>query len=762
MINTTSFQRAVLHLPAALLLVFGLAACGGAGETSSSSSSSSSGLSSSSSSGSSGTVCVSCTGLIVNEAVSTNSEFEDEDGDSEDWFELYNHSNMPVSLAGWSVTDDPMEPQMWQFPDITLDAGEYLLLWASDKDRAVSGQPLHTNFKISSSGETIYLFDQNGVLKHSLPVEGLRTGASVGLSRVDQAMVYYDRPTPGQVNTDQEYAGIIQDVVEFSDEGGVTNASMVMLSGAGEGRVIRYTTDGSVPSHSSLLYQGAIPIAENTAIRAGVFADGFVPSVTQSRTFLVNVSHDIPVVTLEVNPLDFFDMEYGIYAWGTNYEAAAPHYGANFWQDWEREIHFGFYDTDGSLGVEFNTGVQIFGGYTRSFDQKALAFYARNRYGADSFKYPFFPELEYEKFDHLVLRASGNDWRRTMFRDRAFTSLMEGSGLDYQAGRAVATYLNGKYWGLYNLREKVNEDFISAKHDVKKRDVTILEANAEVVEGSNEEYLALMDYISTADPSTAEFYTTVSEQVDIDNFIAYQTLQIFIANEDWPERNIKYWKAPTTKWRWILYDTDFGFGLYDRNVSKNSFAYATAENASGGSNPPWSTLMLRRLLQNPEFQSKFISYFADQLNSRFLPENILAIITRLADEIRTEIPRQHERWGNPRWNWEEDVESLITYANSRPTYVWQHLRQHFALSPPVALSIEALDANAGSVQVNSIMVERENWTGQYFSEVPVTLTAIAKPGYRFVEWSGVSTTTDSTITLSMTEALSLTPVFVAE
>src|SRR5690554_6767628 len=105
MINTTSFQRAVLHLPAALLLVFGLAACGGAGETSSSSSSSSSGLSSSSSSGSSGTVCVSCTGLIVNEAVSTNSEFEDEDGDSEDWFELYNHSNTPVSLAGWSVTD---------------------------------------------------------------------------------------------------------------------------------------------------------------------------------------------------------------------------------------------------------------------------------------------------------------------------------------------------------------------------------------------------------------------------------------------------------------------------------------------------------------------------------------------------------------------------------------------------------------------------------------------------------------------------------
>src|SRR5690606_27353556 len=121
--------------------------------------------------------------------------------------------------------------------------------------------------------------------------------------------------------------------------------------------------------------------------------------------------------------------------------------------------------------------------------------------------------------------------------------------------------------------------------------------------GSNEEYLALINYISTTDPTSPEFYETVAAQVDLDNLIAYQTLQIYIANEDWPGRNIKYWKAPTTKWRWILYDTDFGFGLYDRNVSKNSFQYATAENSRFDSNPPWSTLLLRRLLQNPQFKT---------------------------------------------------------------------------------------------------------------------------------------------------------------
>lgn len=678
---------------------------------------------------------------------------------------MYNHSNSPVQLSGWSVTDDAMTPQMWQFPEMTLEAGGYVVVWASDKNRATSGKPLHTNFKISSSGETLYLFDNNGVQKHALTVDGLRTGTSVGLSLINKSVAYYDRPTPGAVNSDQEYRGVINGTVQFSDKGGVTNTAMVMLTGEETGQTIRYTTDGSVPTQASPIYQGALMISQNTAIRARIFADGLIPSVTQSRTFLVDARHDIPVVTLEADPLDFFDMEYGIYVLGLNYERQAPHYGANFWQDWERDIHFGFYETDGSLGVEFNTGVQIFGGYTRSFAQKALAFYARARYGVDKFEYPFFPELSYKKFEHLVLRASGNDWLRTMLRDRAFTSLMEGSGLDYQAGRAVAVYLNGEYWGLHNLREKVNEDFLSAKHDVKKSAVTILEANAEVVEGSNDDYLALIDYVATADPSSPDFYATVAAQMDIDNFIAYQVLQIFIANDDWPERNIKYWKTPDTKWRWILYDTDFGFGLYQSNVTKNSLEYATAENAMvGGSNPPWSTLLLRRLLMNPQFKTQFISYFADQLNSRFLPVNVTSVVNRLADEIRSEIPLQKERWGGPRsnWNWEGEVKSLITYATSRPGYVWQHLRSHFALSAPVTLSIAGLDSAAGSVKVNSVVVANENWSGDYFAELPVTVTALPNVGYRFSHWSGDSAATDKTLTLTLTESLSITPVFVQE
>jgi spore coat protein CotH len=273
-----------------------------------------------------------------------------------------------------------------------------------------------------------------------------------------------------------------------------------------------------------------------------------------------------------------------------------------------------------------------------------------------------------------------------------------------------------------------------------------------------------MEYVSTTSPTSPEFYSTVAEQIDIDNFISYQVLQIYIANDDWPQRNIKFWKSPETKWRWILYDTDFGFGLYERNVGKNSLAYATTENSLDGANPPWSTLLLRRLLQNPEFQSRFINYFADQLNSRFLPENFATIAARLADEIRTEIPLQEARWAGSRsnWDWQAEVENLVTYANNRPAYVWQHLSNHFALSQPITLSIESLDTVAGSVQVNSVMVTGENWVGRYFAEVPITVTAIPNAGYHFERWSGASSATDSTLNLSLSEALSLTPVFVAD
>lgn len=725
--------------------------------------------------------CSNCEGVIINEAVSSNIEFEDADGDSEDWLELYNNSDQAVSLAGWSLTDDPLEPQQWLLPDIQLAAGAYLLIWASDKGLAVAGEPLHTNFKVSSDGETLYLHDQTGALKHSLEVSGLRSGTSVGLSNTHQATVFYDAPTPGAVNSMQEYAGVITAELTFSAVGGPNSPAMVMIGGAQPGQEIRYTLDATIPTANSDLYQGAIMTPENIAIRARAFADTFIPSQDVSRTFLADATHDIPVITLITEPVNFFDNDYGIYVLGDDYERAAPNYGANFWEDWERPIHFALYETPGELAIEFNAGVKIFGGWSRSINtQKSLAFFSRTRYGTNKFKYPFFPELDYDKYNNFILRNSGNDWNNTMLRDLAMTSLMADTDVDYQAGRPTAVYLNCDYWGLHNLREKTNEHMLAKKHDIDKDDINLLELNAEVVEGSAEEYLALTAYLSEADPTTQAFYDSVAAQVDLSNFIAYYTAQIYIVNTDWPHNNIKFWNSPTTPWRWILYDTDFGFGQsFSGEVSTNTLEYATgniAQTDNGGgfggggfgggfggvSNPPeWATLVPSKLLQNPTIQAQFINFFADQLNSRFLPAHVEAHITNLASQIATEIPAHKERWEADRWYWQTNIDDMILWGNQRPSYMWQHLTEFFELSTPTTLTIKNLNTQAGTVALNSLTINTENWSGEYFPEIPITLTAVAAEGFEFSHWSGAGDTTDAAITLNITEAITLTPVFVA-
>ena len=145
-----------------------------------------------------------------------------------------------------------------------------------------------------------------------------------------------------------------------------------------------------------------------------------------------------------------------------------PFWGANFWNDWERDVHFSFYEPNGDLGVALDAGVKIFGAWSRSNDQRSLSIFARGRYGFSDIEYPIFPQLDYDKFEAIVLRSSGNDWMRTNIKDVIATSLMDGSGLETQAYRPSIVYLNGEYWGLYNIREKVNEHFLDDKINVTR------------------------------------------------------------------------------------------------------------------------------------------------------------------------------------------------------------------------------------------------------------------------------------------------------
>lgn len=701
--------------------------------------------------------------IKITEAAATNISLTDAEGDTPDWFEIYNSSNAAVNLAGWSISDDEDKPAKWLFPSVTLQAGEYVKVWASDKDRI--DDELHTNFKISSDGEWLQLYDDTGNVIDKLFVDSPRAGYSRGLN-ADSEAGYFGTPTPGAANGDDFVAGFVESRVVFNDDGGLHNSQQITLTGASAGQSIRYTLDASEPTEDSTLYENAIGISSTAVIRAKIFEANSAPSPGASRTYLPGVEHNLPIVTLTTTPSHFFDNDTGIYVLGDEHERRLPYFGANFWQDWEREITFQFYEPGGVLGVDFNAGLKIFGGWSRANDQRSLALFARKEYGTPKFEYPFFDNRPYQDFEALVLRNSGNDWMRTMIGDAVATSLLAGTGLDYQAYRPTVTYLNGEYWGIYNLREKVNEHFLASRHDVDAEDITILEADASVVEGDNESYLALMDFVENQSLADPDNYAVVEEQIEIENFITYFVAQLYFNNTDWPGNNIKYWKSPETRWRWILYDTDFGFGLsgFRPGYTEDSLTYATATDSTSKFNAPWSTLLFRRLLENSQFQREFINRFADALNSRFLAESIEKRITDYAAVIESEMPSQIERWptGGRRPytidSWQDELERMTLFAQMRPSYIKQHIATFFNLEGTTSVLVEC-DLNNGCLTLNTLDISEGNWQGDYFIGNPVTITAKANAGFEFKHWQHDPAQTDATITVLPEEVPVLVPVF---
>ena len=751
--------------------------------------------SSSSSSGSPGVTRpnIGIENVVINEAAATNVEYTDLEGDTPDWIELYNASDSLVSLAGWSITDDIDTPSKWVFPQVSLAAGEYLRIWASDKGEsgtfytpaqndevAMEQQTLHTNFKISADGETLYLFDTTNTQIHSLEVNQLKRQTSVGLSVNSGQRVLFMEPTPGTRNPDQEFIGVVDSEVTFSHFGGINSPESVVLSSSGTDETIRYSLDGSVPDFDSPVYIDPIPIDETQVIRASAFREYHIPGDVGSKTFLFGQQHDIAVVTLETDPKNFFDEDYGIYVFGDDFEQAQPFYGANFWEDWERDVHFSFYEPDGSLGVELDAGVKIFGGWSRAREQRSLSIFARDKYGVKKIEYPLFPNREYNEFKSVVLRNSGNDWMLSMLRDATATSLMAGTTLDYQDFRPVAVYLNGEYWGMYNLREKVNEDYLESRHGFDKDEFTILQNNGDIVEGSNEEYLQLTEFIENSSLDNQDNYQNVADAIDIENFTIYQIAQIYFDNQDWPGNNIKYWKTPETSWRWILYDTDYGFSIYENRFQagylNDTLSFALAENGPDWPNPPWSTLILRRLLENEGFKTNFINRFADELNSRFKGEPIVAHIDSIAEPIATEIPKHFKRWYTPGRDqiqdpqpadfmmyWESELDRMKTFALMRAPEVRQHIMDQFDLSGIYTVNIHNPSSTMGHVKINSLEIEGTTWSGEYFGDVPVTVSALPIDGYVFSHWedSEANEVQGATLELNLTGDIDLSAFFIA-
>jgi len=928
-----------------LLLIASLSACGGGGGSSSQPTPNTNN---------------NATTVIINEVSPSNSVFEDDDGDTPDWIELYNPSNNSISLNGWYLTDDLDLPTKWRFPDISIKPHGYQIIFASDKNRLsdanyrslvkqgdlasyitptespaadwtsvnfndsawqqgasgfgygddddnttvengtsailirhhfnledvqqidkllldidyddgfvaylngvevarsnlagtapspndfstvdheaqlysggsaenfdltafidalqqgdnvlaiqvhnvsstssdltaiayltarytgttndgsnltsdlnYSSKGLHTNFKISaSSAETIYLSDANQKFVDSIDVVDVPNNMSIGKDAKKQ-LVYYQKPTPGSANTLLSFKGAVKNIPVFSHQGGLVSKISITISGNGQDVIIRYTRDNTLPTVNSTKYTAAIRVDHNTVIRAAIFKDNFIPSSTVNRTYIVDNTTDLPVTALVTEPGNLFDSISGLYVNGPNADQNYPFWGANFWQDWEKPINVTYYPSVNVLGFTMDMGAKIFGGWSRANPQRSFALYARAIYGNKEIDYPMFENREYSEYKRLVLRNSGNDWLGSMFRDVLMTGLMDGTGVDVQASKPSAVYINGVYWGLYNIREKVDENFIDSRHHVDKDKLAIVERNGETVFGDSRSYFDMMRFVDYNDLSIDANYNAVLGMLDIDNFLNYQIAEIYFDNHDWPGNNIKAWRETGGRWRWILFDTDFGFNNEREWHEANSFdslSFATEAYGPDWPNPPWATLLLRKLLENNNFKQAFINRFADYLNSRFSTEVVLAAINKHANDIRSEIPAHFNRWSNEAYtkglrvrDWDTEIYVLEEFARLRPDYARGFIQKYFSLPGTYVLTLNNPQPSFGEIQINGLInVATSTWSGKYFLNNPITLTAIPKPGYQFSHWLMNGEQTQSSITISPLENTEISAVFVAE
>lgn len=616
------------------------------------------------------------------------------------------------------------------------DVTEYLTL---------SQKSFHTDFKIASGGDTLMLFDSNQVMLDSVFTGSLIRDVSYGRSSDGAAdWAYFDQPTPNASNDTPAYIAFSEGV-DFSIPGGLYGEpqSIEMSSISGDA-AIYYTLDGSIPTIQSNVYSSAISINSSGVLRARIIEDGALSGPITSASYLINVDHDIAVVSISADPFDFFDETEGMYMRGPNASNDFPYFGANFWEDWERPVYVEMFEPDGSLGFAANAGAKIFGGYSRGNDQKSLSLFFRKSYGDGPIDYRLFEEKKLDEYSSLVLRNSGNDYNNTQMRDGLMTSFFHES-VDTQGYRPAVLYINGEYFGIQNIREKINEHFIANNNDIDSDSVQILEGAGYSVIGNEENYHSLIGYVQNMDLSIEANYEYVQSQMDIENYIYYMSGNIFINNTDWPGNNIKFWRedSETGKWRWIAYDKDFGFGIWDANdFVNNTLSFALQANGPDWPNPPWSTLLFRSLMENEDFKNDFINTYADQLNTSWTTEKLNEAITKKSDAIRSEIQSHLDRWYGNYGYWLSQIDVYYGYAENRPNYAKQHIIDALDLPGSFELSVETSGLGHGTVVLNSLELGDFPWSGTYFDQIPVELKAIPNEGYVFKEWVGVNANGD--------------------
>ncbi|MBR3099593.1 MAG: CotH kinase family protein [Clostridia bacterium] len=612
--------------------------------------------------------------VVINEVMASNGYFEN--GHAWDWVELYNSGKQTVDLGGWHLSDSKKNPLKWAFPAGTkLKGGKYLTVWCTGetvKDPG-SGSAFYTDYAISSSGETLILSDAEGNEVTRLKLPPQYGCVSYGLPAGGGDYGYLEEPTRNAKNGKKAFASRAEKPALLTP-GGFYRDSVTVRAQAPEGTVLRYTTDGDTPTAKSKAFPAdGLTLKKTAALRVRAFREDCVPSETVSASYFINDDPLTPIVSLITDDKYLFSKKTGILVKGTG---SIPNYS----KGWEYPTNIEYYTAEGECRVNQMATFTCSGHSARVNAQKSIAVYARKSWGSDRFAFNPFPTRDYESYKSILLRSANSDWSATRLRDVVASSLAEGQGILYQDHQVIQVYINGDYYGHYNLREKINKYFVAQyegvtdEEEIDSIDILARTGTDQFLQnGDNTDWLALCDFCKRNDLNDPENLAYVEERLDIGNMFTHAAYEIILGNVDFT--NVRVYRVPGGKWKYLLFDVEACWRGLDRTPLEYYIKPVGAK-INGFRHEP-----LNALLNVPEYKARFLDRVAELLETVFRWDNVEAHFDRVTEQLEKVLPRHIARWKNmKKSNWDKNVNAVKYYARVRPKKIPELLKAAMKLT----------------------------------------------------------------------------------
>ena len=693
--------------------------------------------------------------LVINEVMASNvDEFISPAFNFDGWIELYNPTNLAVSLEGLTISDTANEQGPWRMSaDMgIIPAGGFRVIWFDSHDIA----PQNVPFKLDTDGGTIVIADESGtvIAEQSYPASKER----VSYARRQDGSGDWGltaQATPGASNVGVAFASEQLAAPEVNVPSKLFTGSLSVSVTIPAGCTLRYTTDGTLPTltNGQTSSNGNFTVTKSSSYRFRLFADGKLPSRVTTRSYIKrDKNYTLPVISVVTDPDFLYSTEIGVMEKGPN---GKPGNGqddkCNWNMDWERPVNFSYLTADGNMAFNQDVNLEMCGGWSRAWTPHSFKLKGNKELGGNkNLDYPFFSQKPYIRNRTLQIRNGGND-TQCRFKDPALQYMMMSSGIDIdcQSYQPVHEFINGNYVGVLNMREPNNKHFVYANYGWDDEVIDLFEMSPVYgyvqMCGTPDAFDELVDVLA-ADAANSDTYAEICRRLDIDAYANYMAAQMYLGGTDFPQNNVKGFRyRDGGKFRFVMFDLDFAFNANDQGGAFTAFF--NKENYLFDPISPSSSVprlrdrirfvtLFKNMLQNADFRRQFIDAYCLMGGSVFEKTRATQIVNELLNRVEPAMNLETvwNWWGESKGSAANTANDVKNNLNNRLSRAISDLRKdgRMQLSTVAQRVILKSDTEGASLFINGQKVPTGKFDGQLFA--PVTLRAQAPAGYVFLNW----------------------------